>query len=106
MSVNVASMTPTQLTSVGRPPGLLLNHVAAKYVLASRSQKWLSDSSGVSTAHLSEMMKGTKAATRDVADKIAEALEVDAAILFPELVEFRVHVRHFTAPGVETAVAA
>jgi len=98
-------MSTPKLTSVGRPPGLLLNHVAAKHFLDGRPQSWLSGESGVSTAHLSEMMKGTKAATRDVADKIATTLDISAAILFPELVEFRVQVRHFTAPSVDQVAA-
>lgn len=87
----------------GRPPGLLLNHAAVRHLLDGRSQSWLSKQSGISTAHLSEMMSGTKAATVDVAERLSTALGVEPAVVFPELVEFRTQVRHFTAPG---AVAA
>lgn len=87
----------------GRPPGLLINHAALRYVLDGRPQSWLAEKSGVSTAHLSEMMSGSKAATPAVAAQIGEALGIDPAVVFPELVEFRTQIRHFTAPTIAAA---
>lgn len=87
----------------GRPVGLLLNHEALRHLLDGRPQSWLAREAEMSTAHLSEMVAGGKGATRDVADKIAAALKVNPAVLFPQLVEFTTTVRHFTAPKVEEA---
>lgn len=87
----------------GRPAGLLLNPVAARHFLGRRPQLWLSEAAGVSTAQLSGMFSGAKGATRETADKIADALGVQVEILFPELVEFTTTIRHFTAPKVDEA---
>jgi hypothetical protein len=85
----------------GRPTGLLINPLAATAFLGHRSQTWLATTAKVSTAHLSEMLAGTKGATFDVAERIAAALGVPAGALFPELVQFRTHIRHFVAPSLE-----
>jgi len=89
---------PTQGKSTGRPPGLLINPDAARYALADRPQSWLARSAKVSPGGLSEVLTGQKGVTEEIANRISGALEVPVGMLFPELVEFTVHVRHFTAP--------
>lgn len=59
----------------------------------------------MSTAHLSEMIAGNKAATPELANRIADALGVKPGAIFPELVQFRTQVRHFVAPPADEAVA-
>lgn len=102
MLATVAYMGTTQR---GRPPGLLLNHEAARYVLGARPQSWLAVEAELSTAHLSAMFAGTKAATPDVAERIAAALDCPVGMLFPEAVQFKTMVRHFTAPKFEDVAA-
>ena len=87
----------------GRPAGLLLNPDAARFALGTRSQSWLAATAELSTAHLSEMMAGTKGATPAIAERIAVALDVPVGMLFPELVQFSTTIRHFTAPKIEAA---
>lgn len=95
MSANV-----TDMARRGRPAGLLINPEAARFVLGNRSQKWWSDATEISTAHLSAMLSGTKGATPDVAERMAAAVNVSPGVIFPELVEFTTTIRHFTAPRV------
>lgn len=97
--VTLADMT-RQTATKGRPVGLLINPEAARFVLADRSQSSWAKSAQVSTAHLSEILKGSKGVAADVADRLAVALEVPAGVIFPELVQFRTQVRHFEAPKV------
>lgn len=87
----------------GRPSGLLLNPDAARFILGTKSQAWWGKAAKVSTAHLSEMLSGDKAATPEVADRLAEALGCPVGALFPERVQFRTMVRHFVAPSVGDA---
>jgi len=77
-----------------------MNPKAALAILGDRPQSWWAIQAGVSQAHLSEMLSGTKGATPDVVDRLAGALAVDPGALFPELVEFRTQVRHFVASAV------
>jgi hypothetical protein len=57
------------------------------------------------------MLSGTKGATPEMAERLADALTtlakldepIDAAALFPELTQFRTAVRHFVAPTLEAA---
>ena len=101
MSPNVGDMSNT--AKRGRPAGLLINPDAARHILGHRPQSWWATQAEVSTAHLSEMMKGTKGATPDAAERLAAALDVTPGVLFPELVQFSTTIRHFTAPRVEDA---
>lgn len=84
----------------GRPPGLLINPKAAHALLGNRTQLWWATQANVGPAHLNMMLAGTKGATPDVVDRLAEVLGVDPGALFPELVEFRTQVRHFVASAV------
>ena len=90
-------------TKRGRPAGLLLNPDAARFALGTRAQSWWANQSEISTAHLSEMMGGTKGATPEAAARLADALGVPLGMLFPELVQFTTTVRHFTAPKIADA---
>ena len=101
MSVNVGHM-PNKTPKLGRPPGLLINPDAARYVLAGRSQTWLAEAWGRSTAFVSEVFAGSKGVTPEVAQQLAEAMGCPIGVLFPETVEFRTQVRHFVAPSVVT----
>lgn len=98
MSVNVADMTTKPKR--GRPAGLLINPDAARHVLGDRPQSWWATQAGMSTAHLSEIIKGTKGAAPEVAQRLADAVGVSAGVIFPELVQFSTQVRHFVAPRI------
>lgn len=100
MSANVGDMQKR-----GRPAGLLINPDAARHVLSGRPQSWWATEAEVSTAHLSEMMKGAKGVAPDVAERLAAAVNVAPGVLFPELVEFRTEVRVFTAGRINEAAA-
>lgn len=99
MSCSVTTKQPTR----GRPVGLLINPDAARYVLGNRSQSWWAIEANVSTAHLSEILKGTKGVAEDVAERLANTLTVPIGVLFPETVQFSTQVRHFSAPKGEAA---
>jgi transcriptional regulator with XRE-family HTH domain len=101
MSINVDDMAQTKQR--GRPVGLLINTVAVRFFLGDEPQSSLAARSNVSPGGLSEILAGQKGVTREVADRLAEALEVPVGILFPELVEFSTAIRHFTAPKVSAA---
>ena len=66
----------------------------------------MADVAGISTAHLSAMLSGTKGATDEIVEKLTNALSqlsrngvtITPGVLFPELVQFRTAVRHFAAP--------
>lgn len=81
----------------GRPQGLLINPDATYHLLGSRSQAWLAAEAQVSPGHLSEILAGTKRASGDVADRLADALNASTSVIFPERVGFAVTV--FTATG-------
>lgn len=100
MSTNVGDMSQAKR---GRPAGLLLNHESVRFALGTRPQSWLASEAGISTAHLSEMLAGTKGATPEVAERIVKVLGAPKGMLFPESLEFRVAVRHFVASAVEAA---
>lgn len=102
MSVTVGDMSDDS-PKRGRPPGFLLNPEAAKYALDGRPQSWWATEAEASTAHISEMMAGRKAATPELAQRMADVLRVPVGMLFPELVQFTTQVRHFTAPKYEAA---
>jgi hypothetical protein len=66
---------------MGRPAGLLLNPVAVDHLLGEdRPRAWLVTQARVSHRVLSQLMTGNR-------------------VIFPELVEFTVAVRVFTASG-------
>ena len=92
-------------TKRGRPAGLQANPDAFADVLAGRSQKWVADKAGVSVSHLSEMLGGTKGATPELAERLAEVLGCRVGTLFPQRAEFRTIVKVFTVSGVELAAA-
>jgi transcriptional regulator with XRE-family HTH domain len=90
-------------TRKGRPAGLLLNPVAVNHLLGDdRPQAELARLAGVTAPVLSELMAGQRGATRPVADRIADALDCPAAVIFPELIGFTVAVRYFTTSGAES----
>jgi transcriptional regulator with XRE-family HTH domain len=93
--------TPTR----GRRPGLLINPDSVQFALGDRPQTWLAAAAQSSPAHLSEILCGKKAVTEEVAGRLAAALECPVGMLFPELVQFRTQVRHFTAPKYEQDAA-
>ena len=88
-------MTPKR----GRPAGLQANPDAFTDMLAGRSQKWLSEKSGVSPSHLNEMLSGRKGAAPEAAAELAAALGCRIGTLFPQRAEFRTTVRVFTISG-------
>lgn len=85
----------------GRKPGLLLNPDAFADSVDGRSQAYIANAAGLSTAHLSEMLSGRKAATDEVAVRLAAALDKRVGTLFPERAQFRTQIRHFVAPSCE-----
>lgn len=87
----------------GRPSGLAINPDAWADNIGTRSQAAVGKAAGLSPAHLSEMLAGTKGATPEVAARLAEQLGCRAGTLFPQLVEFRVQVKHFTISQLEAA---
>lgn len=87
----------------GRPAGLLINPVAVRFHMGDEPQSKLAARSKVSPGGLSEILSQQKGVTRDVADRLADALGVPVALLFPELAQFTTAVRHFTAPKIEAA---
>ncbi len=91
----------------GRPPGYLMNPEVARWQLGKRPQSAWAASAEVSTAHLSAMLAGSKAATIDVAARLAATLAPDLPVgaLFPELAQFSTTIRHFTAPRVDEVAA-
>lgn len=91
------------MTKRGRPAGFLLNPDAAQHALGNRPRSWLAAEAEISAGHLSAMFSGSKACTREVAERLAEALGCPIGMLFPELTQFTTTVRHFTAPKVEAA---
>ena len=89
----------------GRPAGYLMNPEVARWLLGKRSQSQWATAAEVSTAHLSAMINGSKAATADVAARLTATLASDLPVgaLFPELAQFTTTIRHFTAPKVSEA---
>lgn len=81
----------------GRPSGLIINPVAFHHFLGTQSHAGFAKAINVSQSHLSEMLAGTKGATPELAQRICDECGVEMAVLFPELVAFRVQIRHFTA---------
>jgi lambda repressor-like predicted transcriptional regulator len=81
----------------GRPSGLLINPDAAHHMLKGRPQAWLAEQAGVSTAHLSDVLQGAKRAGDELADRLADALECEPGVIFPERAGFQVTV--FTVAG-------
>lgn len=91
----------------GRPAGYLMNPELARFLLGKRPQSAWANAAEVSTAHLSAMIGGSKAATADVAARLAATLASDLPVgaLFPELAQFTTTIRHFTAPKVVEVAA-
>jgi|GEM_PF-3757895 len=91
----------------GRPRGLTINPdaVANELRRAARSQAWLAREARISPSHLAELLSGAKGATADVAGRIAAALDVGPAVLFPELVTFRMGDRGFLSRPPVPSVA-
>lgn len=87
----------------GRPPGLLANPDAFAEFLEGRSQRWLADASGMSTAHLSEVLSGRKGVSAEQATRLAEILHRRPGALFPQLAIFKVETRVFAITGVGEA---
>jgi hypothetical protein len=81
----------------GRPSGLIINPVAFAHLVGKQSHDAFAKANQLSASHLSEMLAGDKGATKEVAERISAALGVEPAVLFPELVAFRIQVRQFTA---------
>lgn len=92
MSANVGDMAKR-----GRPAGLLLNPEAARHALQGRPQTWWASQAGISPGHLSAVLSGDKGCTPEAAAKLAEAVAVPTGMLFPELVDFGVERKRFTA---------
>jgi hypothetical protein len=87
-------------TKMGRPAGLLLNPVAVDHLLGEdRPRAWLVTQARVSHSVLSQLMTGNRGATTAMVDRLAAALDCPPGVIFPELVEFSVAVRVFTASG-------
>lgn len=87
----------------GRPSGYSINPDAWADHIGTHSQAAVAREAGLSPAHLSEMLAGTKGATPEVAERLALHLGCRPGTLFPQLVEFRVQVKHFTISQLEAA---
>lgn len=82
-----------------------MNPDAARWVLGKRPQSWWATEAGISTAKLTYLLQGEQGCDRDKADRLAAAVGCPVGMLFPELANFTVRVRQFTAADVTEAAA-
>jgi hypothetical protein len=82
-------------------PGLLINPEAARHHMGHRSQAWLATESRNTEANISQILTGSKGVSRNVAERIARALDVPPGLLFPQLAGFTTGIRYFSTSGAE-----